>query len=116
MPGVTERIPNVRTVTPKASKDCLTFSPLSLQFWINENSSQQAAALVYSVILFTNRPGRSRPSDQIHRTAELQCCAGPQFLRWASETVLPSATGLALPLSGRLDDWHTPPLVPAYTC
>src|ERR1700754_1924678 len=26
MPGVTERIPNVRTVTPKTSGDCLTFS------------------------------------------------------------------------------------------
>src|SRR6476660_1200323 len=108
MPGVTERIPNIRTVTPKTSADCLTFSPLSLQFWINENSSQQAAALVYSVILFTNRPERSRPSDQIHRIAELQCCAGPQFLRWASETVLPSAPDLAQPPSGPLDGWHRP--------
>ena len=51
MPGTTERIPNVRTVTPKTSGDRLTFSPLSFWFWTNENSSQQAAALVYSVIL-----------------------------------------------------------------
>src|SRR5436190_1063121 len=49
--GTTERIPNVRTVTPTTSGDCLIFSPLSSWFGINENSSQQAAALVYSVIL-----------------------------------------------------------------
>src|SRR5207244_4097757 len=43
--------PNVRTVTPTTSGDCLTFSPLSFWFGINENSSQQAAALVYAAIL-----------------------------------------------------------------
>src|SRR6188474_498973 len=65
---------------------------------------------------FTNRPGRSRPSDQTHRTAELRCCADPQFLAWASETVLPSATDLAQPPSGRLDGWHRPLQAPVYTC
>ena len=58
MLGVTERIPNVRTVTTKTSGDRLTFSPLSFWFSTNENSSQQAAALVYSVILLPISQGR----------------------------------------------------------
>src|SRR6266511_3545196 len=45
----------------------------------------------------TNLPEPPCPSDQSHRTAELQCCWGPQFLMWASETARLSAVDPAEP-------------------
>ena len=52
------------------SGDHLTFSPLSFWFWINENSSQQAAALVYSVILLPISQGvrahRTKPTELLN--------------------------------------------------
>src|SRR6266487_1087548 len=60
-------------------------------------AADQAAALGLTITTVTNLPERSRPSDQIHRTAELRRCAVRRSLAWASETVLPSATGLAEP-------------------
>ena len=70
MAGTTERIPNVRTAAPAMRKDHFTFSPLSFWFWTNENSSQQAAALVYSVILLPIAQGvhahRTKPTELLN--------------------------------------------------
>src|SRR6266436_6751207 len=83
-------------LTRRAANPAIALSPPSFRFWLNENSSQQAAALV-CLSSFTNLPERSRPSDQTHQTAELRRCAVRRSPAWASETVLPSAPGLAEP-------------------
>src|SRR5207249_1442907 len=115
IPGIPERIPNVRTVTPKASRGRLTFA--SPSFGSGHRGLQLKGCcprlFCYS---FTNRPWRSRPSDQIHRTAELQCVRVRRPLASVRETVLPSALDLAEPRSGWSGDWHTPSRAHVYRC
>jgi hypothetical protein len=55
------------TLTPKTILCRLTFSLLSFWFWINENSSQQAAVPVYSVSLLPISQGR-----RAHRTKTIE--------------------------------------------
>src|SRR5438034_11105162 len=60
--------------------------------------------------LLTNLPERSRPSDQIHGTAELLHCEVRRSPAWAPKTVPPSAAGLAEPclLDGSPVDLRAP--------
>src|SRR5262245_32471051 len=65
--------------------------------------SHRAAAGLQLSTRVTNLREHLRPSDQIHRTAELPHCAVRRSPAWASETVPPSA---ARPSDSWLPDDH----------